>query len=374
MQRAAKELLEKYKAGLCNEEEEALIESWYLLLPDEELNLSEEELEESLNRIEGNLPLIHPNRNTKGIWYTAICSVIFVVTLLAFIYLQFIRPPVSDPHFSKANKVKEGNKAILTLAGGRQIILNNNSVGKLATQGNAIISNTVGGQIHYKNVEAPANGDMQINNITTPKGVHYQLILSEGTKVWLNAASSITYPVAFTGNIREVSITGEVYFEVAKNKAKPFLVRSATQTVQVLGTHFNINTYLDNGPVIETTLLEGSVEISNKGNKVIIKPGEQARVSADLNKNDIDVVSADTEEVLAWRKGDLLFENQNIRAIMNKVSRQYDIDVEYDDKLPEEKFNGEISHASNVAEVMKMLQQTCGVHFRTEGRRVFVTP
>ncbi|WP_432327294.1 FecR family protein [Mucilaginibacter sp. P25] len=193
-----------------------------------------------------------------------------------------------------------GNKAILTLGDGSTIVLNGAKIGKLARQDNILIKKAADGQISYRDVVVDFHPSKNIiyNTATTPQGGQYQFILADGTKVWLNASSSIKYPVVFNGNERRVELTGEAYFEVAHNAKKPFKVISNGQTVEVLGTHFNINAYNDE-QAVKTTLLEGSVKVSAGKVSNIIKPGQQARFDHGL----IDVMNVDADEVVAWKNG-----------------------------------------------------------------------
>jgi transmembrane sensor len=257
------------------------------------------------------------------------------------------------------------------LADGKRIILTGAKNGTIAKDHNAIINKTADGQLVYQSddKETASSKRPAENLLQTPRGGEYHLILADGTNVWLNAASSIRYPTAFTGNDRRVEVTGEAYFEVAHNAAKPFRVTSKGQTVEVLGTHFNINAY-DDEPGIKTTLLEGSVKVSNKDQKAILKPGQQAIVQS-IN-NSIIIKNANTEEVVAWKNGYFLFDGEKIESIMRKVSRWYDVDVQYEQTMPDVAFGGSISRFENVSQLLEVLQRTGSVHFKIEGRRLTV--
>ena len=243
--------------------------------------------------------------------------------------------------------------------------------GTLAQQGNTKVLK-LNGQIAYNKT-----GDMDAkpvyNTITTANGNQYQLILTDGSKVWLNAASSIRFPASFTGNERKVEITGEAYFEVAKNPNKPFKVEFKNKEgdkseIEVLGTHFNVNAYPDE-PAFKTTLLEGSVKIINAHAVQMLTPGQQARLSRqgiELEKN------ADIEQVMAWKNGFFLFDNTDIYTLMRQVSRWYDVDVHFEGSIPGDGFSGKISRNVPLSKFLQVLEMN-EVHVRTEGRKVTVT-
>jgi transmembrane sensor len=281
--------------------------------------------------------------------------------------------------FHQPDLLPGSNKAILTLANGSKIILDNAGNGNIATQQNAVISKTQNGQVVYnagRIAEDLTASSTQIidkviatNIIATPRGGQYQVVLPDGTKVWLNAASSLKFPIAFTGNERNVELTGEAYFEVAKNAAKPFFVKTSTQTVEVLGTHFNINSYTDE-QATKTTLLEGSVKVIGNYGKLMVKltPGEQAV----NNTGGINVVhNADIDEAVAWKNGKFLFTNTNLQTIMRQLSRWYDVDVEYRGTVNEKHYNGRISRNVPVSQIFQILK-TSGINFTINGRKIIV--
>jgi ferric-dicitrate binding protein FerR (iron transport regulator) len=260
------------------------------------------------------------------------------------------------------------NKAVLTLADGTKLTLDSTTNGNLAKQGNTRILK-VGNQLAYK-----VNGNdtkVLYNLISTPRGGQYQIELADGSKVWLNAASSLKFPTAFTGKERKVELTGEAYFEVAKNAKMPFKVNvNGREEVLVLGTHFNIMAYADE-PAIKTTLLEGSVKIAKDKITGILTPGQQAQLTQEGELAIVD--NADIDEVIAWKNGQTLFVHQDIKTIMRQVSRWYDLDVEYNgNKLPRF-FTGSISRKSNLSSLLKILELS-DVHFTIEGTKIIVTP
>jgi len=208
--------------------------------------------------------------------------------------------------------------------------------------------------------------------MSTPKGGQYQLTLQDGTKVWLNAASSITYPAAFVDRMRRVKVKGEVYFEVAKNKTKPFIVDiDGGSSVEVLGTSFNINAYSDEDNS-RTTLLEGSVRVVGPGsNSVMLKPGQQAVVGSGTGvsmRSDID-----TEEVMAWKDGYFEFDGASLETVLRQLARWYDVEIDYGGHVPAKTFIGEIPRDASLSVVLNVLEKT-GVHFRIQGRNIVVLP
>ena len=260
-----------------------------------------------------------------------------------------------------------GNKAILTLADGSQIVLDTAANGNISNQGNTTIIK-LDGKLNY--TASGKNGEVLYNTIATPKGGMYQIVLSDGSKVWLNAASSLRFPTIFTGKQRNVELSGEAYFEIEKNVAMPFNVTVSEMNVQVLGTHFNVMAYNEESD-IKTTLLEGAVKVS-KGSAVgLLKPGKQA--SIDQN-GAIKIVDAEIEKELAWKNGIFFFENSDIKTIMQQLNRWYDADISYQGNVTNRRFTGQISRYINLSEVLKMLELTGEIHFKIEGRRVLVMP
>lgn len=301
---------------------------------------------------------------------------------------QSSTPAKDSPQVAAAHQQPDvlpgGNKAILTFDNGTRIVLDDASNGPLTQQGNTSI-NKQDGQLIYNNA-AKAQGALTIqgipvyNTIHTPRGGQYSILLADGSKVWLNAASSMRYPITFSGSTRKVEITGEAYFEVAHNTAQPFIVTVRTKEgetgeIKVLGTHFNVNAY-DDEQVMSTTLLEGSVEMRTnvKGEKSdakdgsrILAPGQQAFISTQFNKSPkIQVQTVDVETVVAWKNGFFEFDGNTIQSVMRQVSRWYDVDVVYEGPLPTANFVGTISRQENISKVLKMLALTNVIQFRIQ--------
>jgi len=256
----------------------------------------------------------------------------------------------------------------LTLQDGSKIVLNDVKDGTLAQQGNTKVVKLATGQLVYDKT-GTASAKVLYNTMTTPRGGQYKLTLPDGTEVWLNAASSITYPTAFAGNERDVSITGEAYFEVAKDKSKPFHVTSGNQTIEVLGTHFNVMAYADED-AIKTTLLEGSVKITENNEAQILKPGEQATVD---KNGGLKISVADIDDALAWKNGYFKFNRVNIKYIMRQLARWYDVDLVYEGSVPHDEFVGKIGRGENIEDVLHILELD-HVHFKIEDKKIIVLP
>lgn len=307
----------------------------------------------------------------KNNWlkYSAAASLIVLMSIGGYL---FTNRNATDAQSIKADFSPGSNKATLTLSDGSIINLDDAKDGKLASQGNIAVNKTHDGQLYYDASKAPkadAGAKPIYNTIATPRGGQYQVKLADGTKVWLNSVSSISFPTAFSGKDRQVKVTGEVYFEVARNKAMPFIVNSGNQLVEVLGTHFNINSY-DDEPDVKTTLLEGAVKIRqlNSGFSALLKPGQQ---SISKPSGPILVKKADTEQAVAWKNGLFQLNDVNIETIMRQASRWYDVDVVYQGKIPERKFSGKIKRNVKASEFLQMLTYF-NVRFSTEGRKIII--
>ncbi|MET3114798.1 transmembrane sensor [Pedobacter sp. CG_S7] len=325
----------------------------------------------------------------------SIAAILVLITILG-IYFNFNRnlnKPVIVENRKEAPAIEIApgrNKAILTLSNGSRINLDNAKNGLLVSQTGLNIRKSVAGQIIYEKSRFPLqNSRPAYNVVTTPRGGQYQIILPDGSKVWLNAASSLKFPTSFSNKERIVELRGEAYFEISKVMSSsfrglkgsriPFKVISGKQTLEVFGTHFNINAYPDE-LTINTTLLEGSVKISqNKTlHSTFLKPGQQAKVGANVQVSNVDV-----NEAIAWKNGYFIFSHENIQSIMRKISRWYDVEIEYEGKITKEGFVGSVSRFEKVSQVLEMLQLTGSVHFKIEDmsnkdelveRRIIVLP
>ena len=366
-EKEVKSLIEKYQNGTISPGEKAILESWYNQhATKRSLNLSEEVLERNLKKVSNRLPLKYPNRN-KRLWprITAAAAIVVLVAAGLF-YYQY-------PQFrQQVNMVQQdigpgGNKAYLTLADGKKISLTDAANGAIARQAGIIITKTADGQLIYSiGHNEHASTATVYNTIETPKGGQYRIQLPDGTEVWLNAQSSLRYPTSFKRlEERRVEFSGEGYFQVAKDKAHPFIVKSSGQVLKVLGTHFNINSYADE-PDTKTTLLEGSVQLNGQ---MTLKPGEQATLPT---SGKISISQIDVDGVVAWKNGKFNFEDENIESIMRKLGRWYNLEVSYVGAPPTETFTASIGRFDNISKILDKLSYTNNVHFKIEGRRILV--
>jgi len=370
-------LFEKHLAGQTSPEEEKLLRDYQddfdiTDLPWDESTMGEEarirgvvfqKLQNDIN------PSIVKRLDYKR-W--SIAAAVLLICSLGLYYT--VVQQKSDVSQQLTSQITAGeNKAVLTLSDGAEITLNNNGTVDPITDGGATISNKSKGLLVYNNIIRPgaAKAANLFNTISVPRGGQYQVVLPDGTKVWLNASSSLSFPTYFSGLERRVQLKGEAYFEVAKNAHMPFKVDVKGMTVKVLGTHFNVMAY-DDEQEINTTLLEGSVELSNSRQVQMLKPGEQAT----LKKSDasMDIKKVNTAEFVAWKNGSFMFTDENIENIMRKLARWYDVEVSYKGNLSDKVFAGYISKDEHISEVLKMLELTGTIHFKIEGRRIIVMP
>lgn len=301
----------------------------------------------------------------------AAASVLLVVTTGYFIYQRMQSQKVTPTVAAISNEIKPGkNVAVLTLANGQQVLLDSTMDGVLAKEGSTNIRKTASGQLVYEGESANSELEVRINRIDIPRGGHFRLTLPDGTKVWLNAATSLEYPSAFIGKERSVTLTGEAYFEVVSDAQKPFRVISGKQTLEVLGTNFNINSY-EEEDAIRTTLLEGSVRLTNASLQAVLKPGQQAAMFR--NDQPMRITAPDTEEVMAWKEGYFIWNKEPLESIMRKLARWYDIQPVYEKPLLNVFISGIMSRSKNLSEVLANMEMTGSVHFRIEGRKVYIT-
>ncbi|WP_183558851.1 FecR family protein [Mucilaginibacter sp. SP1R1] len=320
-----------------------------------------------------------PKQRYRKMWRLTAVAAVLLTFLFAGFYLYLnlnrVKPGVA-PLASKQpeNDVIPGsNKAVLILSNGSRIVLNDVKNGIVAKQGGIAVFKTDSGQvINKKTNDDLASNTMPAgyNTIITPRGGQFKVVLPDGSQVWLNAASSLKYPTQFTGNQRNVELTGEAYFEVAKNAAKPFKVTSAGQVVEVLGTHFNINAY-DDETQVKTTLLEGSVKVLYRQSIALLKPGQQAKITTGTDGQIVVSDNIDTDEITAWRDGYFQFNHADIQTVMRQLSRWYDVDVKYDGTVTSKQFGGAIQRNLKLSQVLHILEKS-GLHFNISGKEVTV--
>lgn len=358
----AKELFIKYKNQMATDEEKALVEKWLFGYNNEPAELTDEKIESISKEVWSRLPqpaLSQIRRLTVRAKVVAAASVILALSFGGYFLLK--EKQSQQISYYKNDIAPGHNQATLTLANGKKIILVKGLSGTLAQQGNTQIG--INGQNAIAYAASATNADLPIayNTLSTAVGEQspYPLILADGTKVWLNAQSSITFPTAFTGKERIVKITGEALFVVMHNAKHPFKVQTEKQTIEDIGTTFDVNAYADE-TATETTLIEGKVKV----NGMFLEPGQQS--------DGIHIKTVNTKRYTAWRNGDFYFEDDNIQTVMRELSRWYNVKVNYEGDITTESFDAQISRNKNISDVLNILENTKGVHFKIEGRRVTV--
>lgn len=367
------ELADKWLKGTISHEERLLLDQWYNTEAEDPLQLDVPDASEAefSNRL---LTNIHTRNNFEGKttrkrWFIPAAAAAILICLSVAFY--FYQSDDQSTYLQAAKLISPGkNNAVLTLSDGRKINLNETTNGVIAAQHGLQVSKTADGRLVYE--LSPGKQEDTTSNdyhtIESPKGGEWQVKLPDGSIVFLNASSKLTYPTHFKMHERKVRMEGEAYFEVAPNKSKPFRVVSGEQTVEVLGTHFNITAYP--AEMIRTTLIEGSVNVKAGGQSAILTPGKQAAFS---NQKLQVFPSADLEEVLAWKNGYFKFD-ENLESIMRKIARWYDVEVQYETRPdPALTFSGKISRSRDLSGILKMLAFNGDIHFKVEGRRITVT-
>jgi len=308
--------------------------------------------------------------------WQAVAAVLLVLATGAYLLVSNRKsagPPAAG--FVVARDIAPGkNGAILTLADGTHMSLDSSGNGVIASQKGAMIL-MKNGQLKYDET-GKASGEIVYNTMTTPKGRQFNLVLPDGSQVWLNAASSIKFPTAFNGKDRRVEVTGEAYFEVAKDKDRPFFVKAMNTETEVLGTHFNINAYEEES-IVKATLITGSIRTSSlhsasSSQKSILRPGEQAQIGSDEKM--VVIPNADIEQTMAWKNGAFNFQNASLKEVMRQLARWYDLEIIYEKNVPDIRFGGEMSRNIPLSDLLNGLKDM-GVHFRmAEGRKLMVMP
>lgn len=367
------ELLTRYRKGTASPDERALAENWYNAHAQEHENvISAEELALAKAKIwmgvDSSISRYKPIKLWRRI---AAAAAIILVVGIGYIYYDKDKLVQDLDQAAFENKILPGTStATLTLASGKEINLSDAGSGAIADQGNVKIIKNAKGELLYEFSGSGASVT-GFNTVTTPKGGQYMVALADGSKVWLNAASSLKFPVNFTAVAqRKVELSGEGYFEIAKDASRPFLVVSAGQVVEVLGTHFNVNSYGDGGNV-KTTLLEGSVRLKLGKSAKVLVPGQQAIAR---ENEALRVLDVDASDVVAWKNGYFMFNNESLENIMLSIARWYDVDIQFkDEAIKDDPFWGKVGRFSKVADVLRVLERTGEVHFRIEGRKIIVS-
>jgi len=380
-----KEILKRYLQGNCSESEKEIVEAWYLDQVDrpawdfsagEDIETGDRILAELRRRLqltgEATVVRMRPRRDWVG--YAAAC-ILFIAVGTGVWWLQRQRrdtAPAGQAAVLPAGDVGPGgNKAILTLADGRKIALDSSAGGLIAQQGVSSIVQRTNGRLEYQSSpknRTGASSDAVYNSLSTPAGGQYQLILPDGSKVWLNALSTIRYPSSFSGSDRVVQLNGEAYFEVAKDESRPFRVTARDLNVEVLGTAFNVNSYEDE-PSIRTSLLQGSVRLVRGNTRLVLRDGEQAETAG--HEDFAIVPGADVAKAIAWKNGSFSFDNDNIQTVMRQLAKWYDVEIQYQGEPTHTVFGGTMRRTLSLQQVLSALSRY-DVRFQLKGRTLIV--
>jgi transmembrane sensor len=370
-------LLEKFLAGKCTEAEKAVVMEWYARYEDQPEEQPAPEVMHSiyegiLHRLpEVTLAEEQPRiRRRMPVWIAA-AAVVFLLVLAGGIWQWVVyrqTHQLADTEGRFRNDVAPGvSKARLLMGNGDIVDLSATANGNIGLQGSAQV-NKQDSMLVYQHTGNKGTKEVVYNTLEIPRGGQYCVVLPDGTRVWLNAASSLRFPTAFMGKTREVTLHGEGYFEVAKDAGHPFVVQLEKGAVEVLGTHFNITDYADE-QTVATTLLEGAVRVQQGGAATILQPGEQSKWSRENRPPQVSKV--DTEATIAWKNGLFTFSNTDINEVMRQLARWYDVEVVYEAPV-NIRLNGMISRYSSLSQVLKILELTGEAHFTIAGRKITV--
>ncbi|MBO9632733.1 MAG: FecR domain-containing protein [Chitinophagaceae bacterium] len=377
MKQIPEDILRKYLDGSCTEEEKALVESWHLKELADSDHLPSNEMIEQVHQSTATALAAHIAASSRKsrirrIWpVAAAVAALFVIYAGIRFYSFFKQDEFVRASMAEARELIPAGRdgAVLTLADGSKLLLDSIGNGFVTTQNGSNIS-LKKGQLLYEKANTGTE-EISFNTIATPRGRQFKVLLPDGSKAWLNAASSLRYPTSFNGSSREVTVSGEVYLEVAKDPSRPFVVATDNRSmkVEVLGTSFNINAY-DDEPSINTTLTEGVVKIGDGvgASSVVLQPGQQAQVKAGMP---VRTVPVEVNQVLAWKNGVFNFQDASLEKIMRQLARWYDIEVEYEKGIPDLVFEGEVNRDNSLQEVMKSLEGL-GVRYKLEGKKMVI--
>lgn len=369
-------LIDKYKSGNVTEDERKELFDWYRSVANQDAEFPEDEhvVEHFMhNRLMVDTQALGKTRNNRG-WLAAAAAIAVVLGVGLFYFIK------KDPHSAEnqlvhKTEIRPGrNQAVLILADGSEVSLNDAIAGNISSQSGIKISRAAAGQIVYTVLPQAMQSNGQVDTVTryntikTPVGGQFKVVLSDGTQVWLNALSSLKFPLSFAAkNERRVSLAGEGYFEVKRNEQAPFKVSTAKQLIEVLGTHFNVEAYPENAAT-KTTLLEGSVRIASGDHTVKLRPGQEA-----VLKENFEVANVQAENAVAWKNGLFRFEGENLEAIMTIVARWYNVKVVYESEdIKRESFGVLSDRFANISTLLNSMEQTGGVKFRVQGSTVYV--
>ena len=373
------QLLHKYLSGTCTPDERLQVEQWYRQLDLQGKLPAMEEMESDLANVRERLPRKRVQRLAPWYRYAAAAAIVAVMAIGAYVYVfQSERPDTGTGSVATSlpdDLAPGGNRAILQLADGTEIVLDEQPDGTVAQDGQHAIYKHADGELVYQpeasgiaERDAPA-----FNRLQTPRGGQYHLVLPDGTQVWLNAASTLTYAISGATQERLVQLDGEAYFEVARDPDRPFRVASRGQVVEVLGTHFNVNSYPDE-PLVRTTLVEGEVKVNGTTNErpVVLAPGEQAQWA---EGNQLTVRKVDVAQAVAWKNGKFNFNDSDVATVMRELSRWYDVDVVFEGEKPDMTLSGEVyrnTNASNVLDILAFYDLDCRIVNQQDVKQIIV--
>jgi transmembrane sensor len=365
-----KVLLDKFKAGTATEQEQAIVEDWYSFLPLEVEAPSHDQILESKSRSWGFVAakMQSDSSHSLRLWpRIAVVAAAVALIVLGVYFFNYIKRSDNNNKSLAAQDVAPGKVgATLTLASGKKIRLTNAANGELANEAGISITKTTDGQLVYEIKGSDADPN-KINTLSTAKGETYQVRLPDGSMVYLNAASSLTYAASLIERgKRTVKLRGEGYFEISKDKKHPFVVKTDKQEVEVLGTHFNINAYEDE-PVTKTTLLEGRIRVSANAKTKFLKAGQQAV----LTNKEIILKDVEPEDAIDWKSGYFMFNSESLESGLKRIARWYNVQIAYEDEsLKQEPFFGRISKFEKISKVLNMLERTDVVRFKIIGNKI----
>jgi len=370
-------LLERYELGTCSKQEKRLVEQWIdHRLKTTEWSWKNPDERDAVRRVmlaqlQSRLFPVQRRDLTIVFRRVGIAASIILCLSVALIMLLRQQPSIAvEERFYTEQAVSPGrNVARLTLFDNKTIWLDDVAVGRVYNHNGMQIVKLEDGSVRFEMDASAIGNDIRQNTISIPRGAHYRIILPDSTRVWLNSATTLAFPVTFAGAERKVALSGEAYFEVAKDSNKPFKVNANGTQIAVTGTHFNVMAYTDEQHVV-TTLLEGGVDVFKGSSKIKLSPGQQAVTgvsNATAQKNDVD-----TELATAWIRGNFVFEEQSIQSIMKSIARWYNVEVIFRDPPSQKTFGGTYTRSKPLAELLQHLEALSGMKFKLEERRVLV--
>lgn len=381
-----RELAQKWLEGKSTPEEQQEFNDWYNQFNDEQVELpaSPQYARSTMERriweaiaFQTGIPHKEKVKGSKGYWVRYAAALIALVALGILAYVLFRNPVTSKTPKTMTQEITHpsnevlpgGDRATLLLGNGTQLLLDSSPNGHITDEGGTSIIKVKDGQLAYTHLEN-ADDHFSWNTLQTPKGGQYALVLPDGSRVWLNAVSRLRFPTRFTGHERMVELEGEAYFEITPDAQKPFHVKVNDMQVTVLGTHFNIMAY-PNETAILTTLLEGSVNVTRGSAQTVLQPGQQA--SVDKATASIRILSANTEQAVAWKNGFIYLSNAEIPFIMRQIERWYDVEVRYPTGKPAGTLSGKVLRNLTLSQMLRAMEAS-GIHFKLEGRTLLVYP